>query len=47
MSEEKSSVIFVHTALHWALYHLWFQNKVESYVNSYISNLVQVNLVYN
>ena len=28
---QPTSVIFVHKTLHWALYHMWFQNKVELY----------------
>ena len=30
-ADKSTSVIFVHKALHLALYHLWFQNKFESY----------------
>ena len=28
--------ISVHKALHWALYHVWFQNIVESYLFIYL-----------
>ena len=29
---KSTSLVFVHTALHWALYHLWFQSTFKSYV---------------
>ena len=29
--DKLTSEIFVHKALHWALYHMWFQNTFELY----------------
>ena len=31
-TERLTSVIFVHKAHHWTLYHMWFQNKSELYI---------------
>ena len=35
----KPSVISVHKALHWVLYHVWFQNKSELYNIKFMCNL--------
>ena len=35
-TDKLTYVIFVYKALHWALYHVWFQNKSELYVLKYM-----------
>ena len=40
-ADKLTSVISVHKALHWTLYHLWFQNKFESSVCVYMYTLMK------
>ena len=41
------SIIFVYKALHWALYHVWFQNKPELYISKYNSMPLYEDLIFS